>query len=129
MLGYAERHNNVWTFHRPRRLPEHLTDVYRVNPGDPHVASAVRILLESQLGEDGLFIGNLLAGESPLEGVPVHLPAYALSHHIAIFGRTGCGKSNLIMVFLRSILEHNQLVSDRSAERTTLFDLCHRSTR
>lgn len=112
VLGYAERTDQVWKFHRPRRLPEHLTDVYRVDPGNPKVANVVRTLMESQLGSDGLYIGDLLAGEVPLAGVKVHLPAYALSHHIGIFGRTGCGKSNTMMVFLRSIMEHNKLVSE-----------------
>ena len=112
VLGYAERTDQVWKFHRPRRLPEHLTDVYRVDPGNPKVAEVVRTLMESQLGSDGLYIGDLLAGEVPLAGVKVHLPAYALSHHIGIFGRTGCGKSNTMMVFLRSIMEHNRLVSE-----------------
>jgi hypothetical protein len=111
VMGYAERGDTGWTFHRPRRLPEHLTDVYRVDPKDPKVAEVVRILMQSQLGEDGLFIGNLLAGESPLEGVPVQLPPYALTHHLAIFGRTGCGKSNLMMVFLRSLMAHNRQVA------------------
>lgn len=111
VLGYAERESSEWTFHRPRRLPEHLTDVYRVNPNDSAVAQVVKTLMSSQLGKDGLFIGNLLAGEVPLEGVEVQLPAYALSHHIGIFGRTGCGKSNTMMVFLRSILGHNRLVA------------------
>ena len=123
VLGYAERSRDDWTFHRPRRLPEHLTDVYRVNPGEAKVADVVRILMQSQLGSDGLFIGNLLAGEEPLPGVPVQLPPYALSHHIGIFGRTGCGKSNLMMVLLRSILEHNRLVSQnkRLGPRCSIF--------
>ena len=123
VLGYAERSTGDWTFHRPRRLPEHLTDVYRVNAGDPKVADVVRVLMQSQLGSDGLFIGNLLAGEEPLPGVPVHLPPYALSHHIGIFGRTGCGKSNLMMVLLRSVMEHNRLVSQkkRSGPRCSIF--------
>jgi Helicase HerA, central domain len=123
VLGYAERDDKAWIFHRPRRLPEHLTDVYRVNPGDQKVAEVVRILMQAQLGKDGLFIGNLLAGETALVDVPVQLPPYALSHHIAIFGRTGCGKSNLIMVFLRSILGHNQLVSQgrRKGPRCSIF--------
>ena len=111
VLGYAEREKGGWTFHRPRRLPEHLTDVYRVNSNDAAVAQVVKTLMSSQLGKDGLFIGNLLAGEVPLQGVEVQLPAYALSHHIGIFGRTGCGKSNTMMVFLRSIMEHNRLVA------------------
>lgn len=112
VLGYAERETETWKFHRPRRLPEHLTDVYRVDPNNPQVAEVVRELMQSQLGSEGLYIGDLLAGEVPLAGVRVHLPAYALSHHIGIFGRTGCGKSNTMMVFLRSILEHNNLVSE-----------------
>ena len=111
VLGYAEREKAGWTFHRPRRLPEHLTDVYRVNPNEAAVAQVVKTLMSSQLGKDGLFIGNLLAGEVPLQGVEVRLPAYALSHHIGIFGRTGCGKSNTMMVFLSSILDHNKLVA------------------
>jgi DNA helicase HerA-like ATPase len=123
VLGYSERETSGWVFHRPRRLPEHLTDVYKVNPGDKIVAEVVRTLMQSQLGEDGLFIGNLLAGESPIDGVPVQLPPYALTHHIAIFGRTGCGKSNLMMILLRSILDHNRLVSQgrRKGPRCSIF--------
>jgi uncharacterized protein len=108
VLGYSERENTNWTFHRPRRLPEHLTDVYRVTTES---APVVKILMSSQLGKDGLYIGNLLAGEKPLDGVEVFLPAYALSHHIGVFGRTGCGKSNTLMVFLSSIMDHNRLVA------------------
>jgi len=112
ILGYSERGDDGWGFHRPRRLPEHLTEVYRVDADSAAVAEVVRVLMESQLGSDGLYIGNVLAGETPLAGVRVQLPAYALSHHIGIFGRTGCGKSNTMMVFLSSILEHNRLVSN-----------------
>ncbi|MCW1886726.1 DUF87 domain-containing protein [Luteolibacter flavescens] len=111
VLGFAQRDDDVWTFHRPRRLPEHLTEVYRVDAGDPAVADVVRTLMESQLGSDGLYIGDVLAGETPLAGVRVQLPAYALSHHLGIFGRTGCGKSNTMMVFLSSIMDHNRLVA------------------
>lgn len=108
VLGYSERELDGWTFHRPRRLPEHLTDVYRVTAAS---APVVKTLMASQLGRDGLYIGNLLAGEQPLDGVEVYLPAYALSHHIGVFGRTGCGKSNTLMVFLSSIMDHNRLVA------------------
>jgi DNA helicase HerA-like ATPase len=123
VLGYAERDGEDWTFHRPRRLPEHLTDVYRVDPGDIKAADVVRILMQSQLGSEGLFIGNLLAGEAPLLSVPVQLPPYALSHHIGIFGRTGSGKSNLMMVLLRSILDHNRLIlrNERSGPVCSIF--------
>ncbi|WP_347841607.1 helicase HerA domain-containing protein [uncultured Draconibacterium sp.] len=112
MLGYSQRNEatDTWEFHRPRRLPEHLSDVYHVNADNPEVAEVVRGLIASQLGSSGLRVGELLAGESPLEGVGIYLPTFALSHHIGVFGRTGCGKSNLMMVFLKAILDHNQRV-------------------
>lgn len=112
LLGYAqwEEEGSIWTFHRPRRLPEHLTDVYMVNEDN---AAIVRELLASQLGQDGIFLGHLLVGERPLEEVPVYMPPYAISHHIGIFGRTGCGKSNLMMVLIESMLRYNETVSHR----------------
>lgn len=118
ILGYAEYDSakDIWTFNRPRRLPDHLTDVYRVNPNEPGTATIMLHLFGSQLGSDGLALGELLAGEQPLKGVWVNLPPFALSHHIGIFGRTGSGKSNLMMVLLKSILDHNRLI--RKGERT-----------
>lgn len=118
VLGYAERDGagGDWSFHRPRRLPQHLTDVYHVDPSRPEVGAAVRALMRSQLGEGGLYVGDLLAGEAPLKGVPVYLPPFALSHHIGVFGRTGSGKSNLMMVLLRSVLDHNRRVACGEAE-------------
>lgn len=113
VLGYAEwkPQSEQWDFHRPRRLPQHLSDVYHVDHANPQMAKVVRTLMQSQLGESGLYIGDLLAGEQSLAGVPVFLPPHALSHHIGVFGRTGSGKSNLMMVLLRSILEHNHAVT------------------
>jgi DNA helicase HerA-like ATPase len=79
--------------------------------------------LRTQLGDTGLVIGHLLAGERPLLAVPVRLPVAALSHHIGVFGRTGCGKSNLIMVLLDGVLKHNQAVRSGSsvARRASVF--------
>lgn len=94
-----------------RRLPQHLSDVYHVDHANPCIAEVLRELLRSQLGDSGLYVGDLLAGERSLPGVPVFLPPYALSHHIGIFGRTGSGKSNLMMVLLRSVLTHNQNIA------------------
>jgi hypothetical protein len=118
VLGYAERDasSDQWTFHRPRRLPQHLSDVFHVKPDRPEVATVVQTLMASQLGHEGIYIGDLLAGESSLDGVPVYLPPFAFSHHIGIFGRTGCGKSNLMMVLLRSIMKHNQNVLKESIQ-------------
>ena len=116
VLGYAERESasDQWTFHRPRRLPQHLSDVFHVTPHRPEVAAVVRTLMKSQLGQNGIYIGDLLAGESSLMGVPVFLPPFAFAHHIGIFGRTGCGKSNLMMVLLSSIMQHNQRVHEEA---------------
>ncbi|MBN2191175.1 MAG: ATP-binding protein [Polyangiaceae bacterium] len=122
VLGYAEqREDGGWVFRRPRRLPQHLTDVYRVDPDNPGAGEVVRELLASQLGQGGLFIGHLLAGERPLTEVPVYLPIEALSHHIGVFGRTGCGKSNLIMLLLDGVLAHNRQARERGGRRASVF--------
>lgn len=107
LLGYAEKENGTWHFYRPRRLPDHLSDVYLVTEQN---SAAIKELLSSQLGSDGIFIGNLLAGEHSLNKVPVCIPPYAISHHIGIFGRTGCGKSNTMMVFIESMFKNNERV-------------------
>lgn len=119
MLGYAEQENGKWRFYRPRRLPDHLSDVYLISESN---SEAIKMLLESQLGKDGVFIGNLLAGEHPLSNVPVYLPPYAISHHIGIFGRTGCGKSNTMMVLIESMFRHNKRVHDTGlGQKVSMF--------
>ncbi len=107
LLGYSEKENGKWIFHKPRRLPDHLSDVYLIDESN---CKAMTLLLGSELGNDGIFIGNLLAGEHPLSAVPVYLPAYAISHHIGIYGRTGCGKSNTMMVLIESMFKNNENV-------------------
>lgn len=112
LLGYAEIQTNAsWVFRRPRRLPDHLADVYRVTADDPQIPLIMRTLLQAQLGDatQDLVLGDLLAGEQALAGVPVTLPVATLSHHLGIFGRTGSGKSNLMMVLIRAVFEHNRL--------------------
>ncbi len=119
LLGYAEvQVDGSWAFRRPRRLPDHLADVYRVTTGDAKIPAVMRDLLKAQLGDadQDLVLGDLLAGERALPGVPVALPVAALSHHIGIFGRTGSGKSNLMMVMIRAVFEHNRL--RRAGKRT-----------
>lgn len=107
LLGYSEKEDGKWVFHRPRRLPDHLSDVYLIDESN---SDAIKTLLGSQLGTEGICIGNLLAGEHPLSNVPVYLPPNAISHHIAIFGRTGCGKSNTMMVLIESMFKNNERV-------------------
>lgn len=111
VLGYAQAEDTGWKFYRPRRLPEHLSDVYLVDPKQPAVGEVMRSLLASQLGQGGLYVGNLLAGEQALEDVKVYLPPYALSHHLGVFGRTGAGKSNLMMVLLKSVMDYNRAIA------------------
>lgn len=114
VLGYAEQTPAGWTFHRPRRLPEHFTEVFRVEPG---LAPLMQTLLGSQLGEEGLYVGSLLAGEQPLEGVSVYLPPKALSHHIGVFGRTGAGKSNLMMVLIKAVMDYNRKLHQQKSDQ------------
>ncbi len=116
VLGYGQAEGDRWSFYRPRRLPEHLCDVYRVSVDNPLIGEVMGALLGSQLGDRGLFVGNLLAGEEALESVRVFLPMLALSHHIGVFGRTGAGKSNLMMVLLKSVLDHNYRVAAGEVE-------------
>ncbi len=114
LLGYAEvQAGGVWAFRRPRRLPDHLADVYRVSSVETQIPEVMRELLRAQLGnrDHDLVLGDLLAGEQALSDVTVTLPVAALSHHLGIFGRTGSGKSNLMMVLIRSVFEHNRLVN------------------
>lgn len=124
VLGYSEYapERGQWIFHRPRRLPQHLTDVFQVSHSNPSSAEAVRVLLGPQLGE-GLVVGELLAGEQALAGVSVAIPPHALSHHIGVFGRTGSGKSNLMMVLLSSVLRHNWYVwrGERDGPAASIF--------
>ncbi len=126
LLGYAEIHAaGTWVFHRPRRLPDHLADVYRLTVANEQIPGVMRELLREQLGdaEQDLVLGDLLAGEQSLSGVPVTLPVAALSHHLGIFGRTGSGKSNLMMVLIRAVFEHNRLVhaGARSSRRASFL--------
>ena len=124
VMGYAELEGDKWAFRRPRRLPEHLTNVYRVDPANGESAEVIKLLFESQLGSKGLYIGDLLAGEQPLKGVKVYLPAYALSHHIGAFGRTGVGKSNLMMVLIGAVVDYNRqrwVAKDTSEPAASLF--------
>ena len=121
LLGYAEyQADGRWDFRAPRRLPAHRSDVYKIGFGSK---AAVRIqeacvaeVLRTQL-EEGVFIGALLAGEQALPDVKVQIPGEYFAHHIGIFGRTGTGKSNILMVLIDAIYRNNRrlLALDRPA--------------
>ncbi|MCK4280187.1 MAG: ATP-binding protein, partial [Candidatus Thorarchaeota archaeon] len=103
MLGYAERIDNEWVFRSPRRLPDHLASVYRPKRGISD--SVVRMMLESQTGGE-MYVGDLQVGEATLD-VPVMIPSKFLPMHVGIFGSTGSGKSNLMMVLIKSLIDTN----------------------
>ena len=112
LLGYSEETGaGEWVFRSPRQLPPHFSKVYKVGFGSGEAIqqqeSCLAALLQGQLGH-GVFVGELLAGERPLPGVRVSIPAEYFAHHLGIFGRTGAGKSNLLMVFVYSIYSNNR---------------------
>src|SRR5262245_33851715 len=51
VLGYSQLDpgTGLWLFNRPRRLPQHLTDVFQVDPARAESGTAVGELLRSQL--------------------------------------------------------------------------------
>ncbi|MFX1603380.1 MAG: ATP-binding protein [Promethearchaeota archaeon] len=103
MLGYAEEKRGGWEFMSPRRLPDHLADVYRPIPGTSDVP--VKQMLGSQTDGE-VYVGDLQVGEATLD-VPVMIPSKFLPMHVGIFGSTGAGKSNLMMVLIKSIIDSN----------------------
>jgi hypothetical protein len=112
LLGYAETDaSGAWVFRTPRRLPAHLSKVYKVGFGDASAVSrqerVLSKLLASQLGH-GVFVGHLLAGERALTGVPVSIPGEYFAHHLGVFGRTGTGKSNNLMVLIGALYANNR---------------------
>jgi len=129
VVGYAQFNGSAtdpgWEFYRPRRLPSHLTEVYRV---ERRHAPVIRELLASQLEADGIRVGHLLIGEKPMDpvkiggkddpGVEVRMPVKAIATHLGIFGRTGTGKSNLMMVLVESFMRHNEKVHVGKAQES-----------
>jgi DNA helicase HerA-like ATPase len=103
MLGYAEQVDGEWKFRSPRRLPDHLADVYRPVPGTSD-ETVCKMLATQTDGE--VYIGDLQVGEDTLD-VPVLVPLKFLPMHVGIFGSTGAGKSNLMMVLIKSLIDTN----------------------
>jgi hypothetical protein len=111
LLGYAEQTpSGKWAFRTPRKLPAHLSKVYKVGFGKPSAVAlqeqCLAAILEEQLGY-GVYLGDLLAGEKSLSGVRVSIPGEYFAHHLGVFGRTGTGKSNNLMVLIDSIYQNN----------------------
>lgn len=110
LLGYSEFIQEKWQFRAPRKLPAHLSRVFKIGFGDEQtVANQEKVLAEllyAQL-QGGVAVGALLAGENALANVQVGIPGEFFAHHIGIFGRTGTGKSNNLMVLIEAIMHNN----------------------
>ena len=110
LLGYSEFDNGKWTFRSPRKLPAHLSRVFKVGFGEPETVAAQETVLAELLAAQirgGVKVGALLAGEHALQNVQVGIPGEYFAHHIGVFGRTGTGKSNNLMVLIEAILLNN----------------------
>jgi DNA helicase HerA-like ATPase len=123
LLGYSEvEGGGRWVFRAPRKLPAHLSKVYKIGFGDEAAIQrqeqCLAELLGTQLGH-GVFVGYLLAGERALTGVRVSVPGEYFAHHLGVFGRTGTGKSNNLMVLIESLYANNRnlLATPRSKWR------------
>lgn len=111
LLGYSEYVSGSWKFRSPRKLPAHLSRVFKIGFGEPETVAAQQTVLSDLLREQlhgGIRIGSLLAGEQALENVPVGIPGEYFAHHIGVFGRTGTGKSNNLMVLIEALFENNR---------------------
>ncbi|NHI88704.1 MAG: ATP-binding protein [Candidatus Thorarchaeota archaeon] len=62
-------------------------------------------MLECQTDGE-VYIGDLQVGETTLD-VPIKIPSKFLPMHVGIFGSTGAGKSNLMMVLIKSVIDNN----------------------
>jgi len=121
MLGYAEKENDTWTFKSPRRLPDHLASVYRPVPGTSD--HFVREMLACQTDGE-VYIGDLQIGEKTLD-VPIKVPAKFLPMHVGIFGSTGAGKSNLMMVLIKSMIDTNlEVIHNPNTKKSKLSAFC-----
>ncbi|MBD3406791.1 MAG: DUF87 domain-containing protein [Candidatus Lokiarchaeota archaeon] len=121
MLGYAEKIGDEWKFRSPRRLPDHLAHVYRPIAGTSD--EVVQEMLGSQTDGE-VYVGDLQIGEGTLD-VPIMIPSKFLGMHVGIFGSTGAGKSNLMMVLIKSLLDTNlTAVEDPGAEHPKISAFC-----
>jgi DNA helicase HerA-like ATPase len=122
MLGYAEKNEkDEWLFKSPRRLPDHLASVYRPVHGTSD--EFVREILACQTDGE-VFIGDLQVGETTLD-VPIKIPAKYLPMHVGIFGSTGSGKSNLMMVLIKSMIDTNlDAVHSPNEKKTRVSAFC-----
>lgn len=118
-LGYAQWQEHEWQFYRPRKIPELSAPLYQVTEKNAHFLAE---LLGPQL-QGELYLGDLLVGGNPIEQLPVCLPIAAIPTHIGVWGGMGSDKTNLMLVLIRSFLEHNRAIlqSERQGQKVSLL--------
>ncbi|MHA1959975.1 MAG: ATP-binding protein [Candidatus Thorarchaeota archaeon] len=80
-------------------------------------------MLSSQTDGD-VFVGDLQVGEKTLD-VPVMIKSQFLPMHVGIFGATGSGKSNLMMVLIKSLFDSNiESIRDSKADLPRISAFC-----
>lgn len=83
-------------FRKSKTIPHHFSKVYR--PRDKDLE-----FLSSYMGD--LEVGNIRSGEGQDSDIKVKLDGASFPHHIGIFATTGMGKSNLMKVLAKAVLE------------------------
>lgn len=114
-LGCSRESGHTWQFVPPRRLPERAARVYHIGR-DGAARTAVQICLRELLHrqiEGGIYLGDLLVGETPMREIPVCIPGRCLSRNLGIFGR---GTGDFLRVLMRSVLENNRRLSQANGE-------------
>lgn len=94
-LGFLETTPTGTRLRKPKTLPQHFSQVRRVQLADLDFLSAY---------EQDLTTGDLRSGAEALP-FGVGLQGKWLAHHVGVFATTGMGKSNLMKRLLASLLE------------------------
>ncbi|NVM54652.1 MAG: ATP-binding protein [Candidatus Helarchaeota archaeon] len=123
LLGFviADEDSGGYVFKKPRRVPEHFSEVYRLSSGSPEMMETLRSMLASQLyGE--LKIGNWLIGEDAIP-IEINIPVEKIPMHVGIWGATGSGKSNLMQDLTKSFIDYNIKAIRRELTRISLLTI------
>ncbi|MEM2935027.1 MAG: ATP-binding protein [Candidatus Thermoplasmatota archaeon] len=90
-LGYVKDGR----FYKPKKLPSHFCPVRKANKEDYK-------FIATYMGD--IEIGKIRSGEDEID-IKVGIKGDLIPYHIGIFATTGMGKSNLMRVFVASVME------------------------
>ncbi|NVM28574.1 MAG: ATP-binding protein [Candidatus Helarchaeota archaeon] len=123
LLGFVIKDEKTgrYIFKKPRRVPEHFSEVYRLSSRSSEMIEALRTMLTSQL-EGELKVGNWLTGEDPIP-IEIMIPIAKIPMHVGIWGATGSGKSNLMQDLTKSFIDYNIEAIRKEKMRVSLFTI------